>query len=451
MASVSSSGSTGSTGGSSYSADLQNVISRAVGFASLPMQLLQNQQNDLTKQQTALQSLSSKFQSLQTAVDSLNNSTGTGSFSASVGSSTVATAFTSAGVTAGSYSLNVTSVGSHTNTMSIDGLTTVTDPSSGNVDSATSYTLTVDGSAYQINPSDRSLSGLARAINASSANVQATVVNIGGSSAPDYRLSVQGTKYANTSIQLSDGANSLLSTLSGGSNVTYQVNGQTASVSSDSRSITLAPGLTINLLQTGSTSITVAQNTSGISNSLSSFASAYNGIVDELAKSRGQSGGALSGESIISTLSQSLRDIAGSGTQAGSINSIADLGLTFDQNGHLSFDPTKLTQTASGSLTNVLNFLGSESSGGFLQSASNIVSSITNSTTGVLTQTAQSVTQGISFLATKISADQDSITLLQQNLTAQMAKADATISSLEQQSSYYTNLFTTIRQNNSNG
>ena len=439
------------TGNSAFTADLQNALSRAVSFASLPLQLIQNKQSDVTNQKSALQSLSSKFQSLQSSVDLLNKSIGTGSYVASVSKDSVATASASSGVTAGSYSLNVTSTGSHTSTMSTDGLTTVSDPSSGNIGSATDYTLTVDGQTFQISNSSGNLNGLARALNASAANVQATVVNVGSSSAPDYRLSVQGNKYAATSIQLSDGTTSLLNTLTTGSNVTYQVNGQTSNVSSDTRSITLSTGLTVNLLQTGSTEINVLQSNSNIASGLSSFVSTYNAAVDELGKSRGKSGGALSGESIVYTLSESLRKITNSGDQSGSVSSISDLGLSFDQNGHLSFDASVLTQATSNSFTNVSNFLGTKSTTGFLKQANDVLTSLTDNISGILPQATQSMTDQLSSLADKLSAGQDRVTLLQQTLTAQMYKADAMISSLEQQASYFTTLFETVRQNKSNG
>lgn len=449
--STSSSGSTAFTGSSAYSADLQNAISRAVSFASLPLEVLQNKQNDDTNQQTALQSLSSVFQSLQTSVDAINSSIGTGSYAATLSNISLGSAVTSSGITAGTYSLNVTNIGSQTNTMSADNLTVVTDPTVGDISSANNFTLTVDGQSFAISNPSGSLNKLAAAINASAANVQATVVNVGGSASPDYRLSVQGRKYAATSIQLSDGTNnSLLNTLSTGSNVTYQVDGQTSNATSDSRSLTLAPGLTVNVAATGTTNINVGQSTSGISNALTSFAAAYNAAVNELAKSRGQSGGALSGDSIVYTLSDNLRNLINSGTPSGSVYSVTDLGLTFDQNGHLQFDPSVLSQATSKSLVDVQNFLGTETGGGFLKGANDILTSIDDTTTGTLPQATQSLTNEISSIATQISAQQDRINLLQQTLTAQMTKADATISSLQQQVSYYTTLFTTMRDNNSN-
>src|SRR6185437_1320462 len=175
---------TGFTGNSSFSSDLAQVISRAVSIAYLPMQQLQGEQSKVTGQQTELQKLSGQFQSLQSALDGINSSVGFGLYSATVGNNSVLSATTSTGIAAGTYAVDVTSTGSQTNTISANGLTTVTDPSVGNIDSSTTYTLTLNGQSFQLTDSDSSLNGLAEAINTSGANVQATIVNVGSSSAP---------------------------------------------------------------------------------------------------------------------------------------------------------------------------------------------------------------------------------------------------------------------------
>lgn len=425
-------------------------MTRAIGLASLPLQVLQNQQTSLTNQQSEISNLTSQFSSLQTALNNLNSAVGTGSFSANSTTSNVATAYAGAGVRAGSYTLAVLGTGSHTNTLSQDGLTAVSDPSSGNITSSSSLTLSVDGTDYQISNSG-TLNDLADAINASSADVQATLVNVGSTSVPDYRLSIQGKKYAGTSIQLSDGSTTLLNTLNTGSNVTYQVNGQRNVISSDSRTLTLSTGLTVNVLQAGSTEINVTQGSTQASNALNAFASAYNAIVDELAKSRGKSGGALTGQSIVYALSSSLHNILDTASQSGKISSLSDLGLTFDTNGHLTFDSSTFNSVAGSSLSDLLGFLGGKSSGGFLKSAEDALASITDASSGLLANTNNSLSNSLSNLAKSISDKTDQISTLQTNLTAKMSAADALISSLQQQVSYYTDLFTTIRANNNSG
>lgn len=438
------------TGSSAFSAQLQQVIANAVSAASGPMQQLESEETTLSNQQTELQTLTNDFQSLQTSIDSINNSAGTNAYSTSLSDSSVASASTSSGVMAGTYSLNVVATGSSTNTISMNGLTVVADPSTGNIDSSSTYTLTVDGQNYQITDSDSSLNGLVQAINASGANVQATVVNVGSGSSPDYRLSLQSLNYAPDTIQLSDGTNNLLNTLSTGSYVQYQVNGQPSTpIDSDSRNITISPGLSVGVLQTGSTNITVSQSATGIANAISSFVNAYNSLVDELNKNRGQNGGALTGQSIVYQLQNSLQNLTNYSASSGNVTSLTDLGITFDDNGHLQFDQSTFNQA---SASDVVNFFGSESGSGFLQAASNVMTSVTDPTTGMLPGTTQSITDEISADNTQIDNDEQQVNTLQTTLTAQMAAADSAISSLEQQAYEITDLFTEMQQyTNPNG
>ncbi len=434
------------TGNSSFSSDLQQVITRAVGIASLPLQQLQTQQSQVTAEQNELQTVSSQFTSLQTALDGVNSALGLGSYGAVVSNQSVLSAAVSAGVSAGSYTVSVDNIGSQTNTLSNNGLPTVTDPSSQNIDTSSAYSLTVDSQSFQITDSGDSLNGLAQAINASGANVQATVVNVGSGSSPDYRLSVQSLNYAPDTIQLSDGTNNLLQTLSGGSYVTYQVDGQPSTpINSSSRTLTISPGLSVNATAAGTATVTVSQSGASISAALNSFASGYNTIVDELAKSRGQGGGPLTGQSIIYTLSSALDNVVNFNSGSGTVQSLSDLGLTFDQTGHLQFDPSTFDQISSTSLNGVLNFLGTESGGGFLQAANDLLTSVTDPTTGQLPQETQSLSSEASDLTQKVNQDQTHINLLQQTLTQQMASADATISSLEQQVNEVTNLFSAMQ------
>lgn len=437
------------TGSSAFASQLEQVISTAVSRASAPLDQLQTEQSTLQSQQSELQTLSNDFTSLQTALGSLNSAAQSDGLSAQVDNSSVASASASSGALAGTYSLDVTSLGSQANTISTDSLPTVTDPSTQSIDSSSSYTLTIAGQTYTVTPSGNSLDDLVQAINNSGANVQATVANVGSSSSPDYRLSIQGLDYEPDDIQLSDGTNDLLQTITSGSYVQYQVNGEPATpVNSSSRSVTISPGVNVSLLGTGSANITVAASTSAVSNALNTFVSAYNTAVSDLQKNRGQNGGALSGQSIVYELQDELDTLANySASGTGSVSSLADLGLSFDSNGNLDFDPSALSAD---NPQDVLNFLGSTSTGGYLQTANNILNGITDSTTGTLTDSVQTVTNELTQLGTQISNDQTSVNNLQQSLTTQMSAADAAISSLEQEVDEMTDLFTTEQQDSKN-
>jgi flagellar hook-associated protein 2 len=453
--STSSTSPTTFTGSSNFANDLANVVSRAVSFASLPVQQLQNQQAKLQSQQTSLQTLSSQFQSLETALDGIGSAVGSGSYSASVSNSSVLTASTGSGVMGGTYSLTVISMGSQTNTLSADGLTTVTDPSSGNIDSSSTFSLTINGQNPPVSISNPSgtLAGLAQAINQSGANVQATVVNVGSPTSPDYRLSVQSNEYAPDTIQLTDSNNNnLLNTVGGGgSYVQYQVAGASAPANSSSRNINLSTGLNVTITGAGSATVSVAQNASSIQNALSSFVRAYNSATDELAKSRGQNAGPLAGQSYVGTLTSELQNLTGYSAGSGTLQTLSDLGITFDTTGHLQFDGGAFSQAAGNSLTDLQNFLGSETSGGFLQSAENILTSINDPVNGVLPNAANDLQTELTDTANQISTDQDRVNQLQVSLTNQMDAADATIASMEQQLSYITSVFQAMQDSNKNG
>ena len=84
----------------------------------------------------------------------------------------------------------------------------------------------------------------------------------------------------------------------------------------------------------GDTTVTVAENSSAASSALSALATAYNSTLTELNNNHGTSGGALSGQSIVLQLQQSLSDLLEYTGGSGSVQSLADLGLTFSPPGN---------------------------------------------------------------------------------------------------------------------
>ncbi len=431
----------GFTGLSNYSSDLQNAMNRSLALASLPLQQLQNEQSLLTNQSTALSSLNTVFSGLQSAINSLNSAS-QNLLSSSVSDQSIVSASVAAGALEGTYSITVKDPGSFSTALS-NSATPVTDPTTQSISSASSFTLSLNGVAQQppITPAANNLNSLAAAINAANEGVQATIVNVGPPSSPNYQLSLQSTQLGNVTIQLSDGSD-LMGSLTAGAPAQYQVNGAPSpAIQSTTDTVTVAPGVTATLIQKGTSTITVSQTAGAISNALSSFANAYNSAVDELSKSRGQNAGALSGQSVISDLTTSLRQLVNYAGTGGSFTSLTDLGLTFDTNGHLNFDPTNLSNARGTQLSDLTSFLGAATGGGFLQSATNLMAGIEDANTGLLPTAISSMADEITHENQLISNQQDRITQLQTSLQAQMSQADALISQIESQNSYFTSLF----------
>ena len=316
------------------------------------------------------------------------------------------------------------------------------DPAATSLSTSSNYTLTVNGSTFTVSPTTNSLNALAQAINTSGAGVSATVINLGSPTAPSYSLSLQSTALGTIPIQLNDGANDLLTTLTTGTPAQYQVNGQPSTpISSNSSTVTLAPGLTVNLAGTGQTTVTVAEDSSASATAISSFVSAYNATVDELATNRGTAGGPLTGQSIVFSLGQTLRDLTSFSGGGGSVTSLADLGLTFDGTGHLAFDQSQFSSVAAADPGDLASFLGTGTGTGFLASASSTLDGLTNTTNGLFQAQQATIQNRITSDNQEISDTQARITTMQNQLTAQMSAADALLSTLQSQVTFMTQLF----------
>jgi flagellar hook-associated protein 2 len=434
-------------GSSSYAAQLNQEITQAVNVASLPLNQLETNLTSLQSQSSELTTLQNDFGSIETAIQSLDQANNGGGLSATVSDNSVATATldSTAAISGGTYTLDVTNAGSPTTTVSNSDLPTVADPTSTSISSSSSFTLTVGSSTFTINPSANTLDALAEAINSSGSGVSATLVNLGSPSAPDYTLSVQSTTLGDVAIQLNDGTQNLLTTSTTGAPAQYQVNGQPSTpISSNTDTITLAPGLTVNLLATGDTTITVASDPSAASNAITSFVTAYNQATTDLDNNFGTAGGALTGQSIVLSLQQALQGLGSySSGGSGAVQSLTDLGIGFNQTGQLTFDQAQFSTIAASDPTDVAAFLGSAESGtGFLGAATNILNGLGNATNGVFEASESSVQQQITTDNTQITATQAQVTQVQNQMTAQMSAADSLIASLQSQSTYFTNYFT---------
>jgi flagellar hook-associated protein 2 len=251
---------------------------------------------------------------------------------------------------------------------------------------------------------------------------------------------------------LNDGQNDLLTSLSPGANATYTVNGQPpGGISTSSSTVTIAPGLNVTLQKAGIANVTVAANLKSVSAGLAAFVTAYNSAVAELQKNRGSNGGALTGNTAVLSLQQSLRSIVNYTGTSGSVNSLTQLGVQFTQQGTLTLDPTAVDSLSESQVTDALSFLGAPNSSGLLQFATDTINNIVDPTEGVIATEAQAFQNQNVRDQNQIASAQARIAQFQANLQAQMAKADALIATLQQQNTFLQGLFQFNTTNNPNG
>ncbi len=430
-------------GQSTYSQDFQNILTKAAASDSIQLTALQAQETSNQNQLTALEGIANDFASLQTAISGLTTAIGSGSYEGSTSDSN-ASVTVSSGANAGVYTLQVLSLGSTTQTVSADGLTTVTDPTTQNISSASSFTLTVNGAPTTITPVGNDLQDLVNAINQQNLGVSASIVDVGSPSSPDYRLAVQSTGLADDTIQLSDGTNnSILNTVgSPGSPATYQVDGLATTISSDSSTVTLAPGVTATLLAVSPadepTTITVKQTATATQTALQTFATAYNAVLADLVSQHGEGAGALQGNSILDAAQQVLEGITNY-LGSGSVRSLSDLGLTVSTTGQMSFDASQFSANAGSNVNALSTFLGTATTG-FLGSATASVNGLVN-VGGLIPSIESAFNTTISSLGTQVTAQAAHVNSQLQTLQNQLSASDATISVLAGQVTYFTDLF----------
>jgi flagellar hook-associated protein 2 len=439
---------TSTTGSSTFASDLQASVNRALEIASLPMQSLQADQTTISGETSELSTLGGLFNSLQTSLQAISSGTGSNALQAAVGDQTIVSANVTGSALPGTYTIDVLNAGSASSAMS-NSATAVADPTSQNISTSTAFTLTVGTTNYNISASN--LNALASAINSSGAPVQAVVINVGSPTAPNYQLSLQSTALGAVALQLNDGTTNLLSPLNTGASASYTVDGQPpAGITTNSSTVTIAPGLNVTLEKQGTTTVSVSSSLGSVSSELSSFVTAYNATVAEVQKNVGQNGGALVGDSTILDMEQALRQMITYSGSGGSITSLAQLGVEFTQQGTLTFDSSTLSGLSQSQINDALTFLGDPNTGGFLQYANNTLDSITDPVSGDVVTETQSLQNQNTQDQTEITNDQAQLTLMQTNLQAQMAQANALIATLQNQTNFLQGLFQADTSNNAN-
>ena len=91
----------------------------------------------------------------------------------------------------------------------------------------------------------------------------------------------------------------------------------------------------------------------------------YNTLVAQVHAQRGQNAGPLQGNLIVGQISNAMQDLVTywNPPSTSSIHSLSDLGVTFNNNGQLSFDQNTFNALSATQISDAFKFLGSSTSG----------------------------------------------------------------------------------------
>ena len=216
---------------------------------------------------------------------------------------------------------------------------------------------------------DQSLQGIRDAINKADMGVTATIVS-DGSSKPYHLVLTSNKTGEETTMKVTvggedgDAPDPAIAALlgydpTGVQNMTQTAGAQSTKlnvngieVKSDSTSVKDAiQGVTLDVTTVGSTTLTVSKDTAAISSAVNSFVSAYNDLNKTISgltsyNAETKKGGILQGDASVRSIQSQLRKqistvMEGTG---GKLNSLSQVGISFQQDGSLKVDSTKLNK-----------------------------------------------------------------------------------------------------------
>ncbi len=359
--------------------DINSLVSQLMALESRPLSLLNTKEAKFQAQLSAYGSLKGALSSFQSAVASLATPAKFTVLKASVADATVVSASAGASASAGSYSIEVQTLAKAQKLKSEAFATTGTMIGTGTLTiqfgtySGGSYTLNPDKSAktISIGAGQSSLAGVRDAINAANAGVTASIVNDGSGNrlviaSHDAGLA-NALKITVTDDDLDNTDNSGLSRLAynastgGTTNLSQTVAAQNATavidgiiISKSTNTVTDAiEGVTLDLLKEGgTTTLTVARDSTAAQVSIESFVKAYNDLnktITDLTKydAANKKASTLTGEATVRSVQYQLRGLFNTAlaTAGGGLNSLSDIGVSFQADGTLKLDSAKLTTT----------------------------------------------------------------------------------------------------------
>ncbi len=424
----------------------QQTITNAISSDNTMLSALGSMQSALSSVLTALAGQTSSSGQAGSLIDG----TIFQSVSASLSGSGI-TASTTTGAAAGTYSINVTQIAT-ANQISSKAY------ASGATLGTGTLTIGVGSNSMSITltSSNNTLQGIASAINSASNNPGVTAAVVTGTDGQHLVLTSTQTGAANTlTVSGGAGVDSGMAT----ANFTQVTAAQDAKLtisgtSVDSASNTITNALTgVNLALTSASvgttqTLTVAQNTTAISNQIQSFVTAYNQWISTESSlssfnstaAQGSQSGPLLGDAMLNSAVNGIASIMSSGITVGSTTyDLAQIGINLNHDGTLSINTTTLNSVLATSPSTVSAIFNGTN--GFGEQLNSFITSYTDSATGQITQRESSIN---SDLAAQSQA-QTSLTAWEQTLTAQyqaqFTQLNTIMSQTTNETSYLNQLF----------
>ncbi|MDP2110037.1 MAG: flagellar filament capping protein FliD [Thiobacillus sp.] len=385
------------TASSTTALDVPTLVRQLMAVERQPIDKLTAKIASYESKISSYGTLSSLVSSFQTATQSLN--TNLQKLAATPSDPSALSATAASTTMPGTYSVNVSQLAQSQNLVAAgqtsstapigDGTATTVTFDLGTISGGTLTNGIYSGASFlsngsgavsiTIDSSNNTLEGIRDAINAAALGVTATLVNDG--SGTPYRLALTSSSSGSSNsfkITTSGGDGAIDSLLgydpAGTQNLTQTLAAQNAQLTVNGIAITSASnsvseavqGVTLTLKNITATpaSLTIARDTAAINTAASGFVEAYNALTSQI-KSRSAygtgdtGGGVLAGDSTLRLIQDQMRGIFNTPPSGGTLTTLGQIGISFQQNGSLQLDSSKFNSALAANFSDVKNLVSS--------------------------------------------------------------------------------------------
>lgn len=443
------SGTTSSTGlissagiGSKLDVDLI-VTSLVNAKKSGPQAQITNKSTQTNAMLVGLTSLNAALTALQSSLSTLTQTSTFSSFNAVLGDTTIGTTSTMSNAQPGSYALEVTQLATAQKRTS-----DVYDKSAA-IGSGT-LTIGVGTNSFDLSVSGTdTVSDIAANINKASNNPGVTATVVYGASGAQLLLSSSKTGVANGFTISADGTSSDgLNALATKLGTAGSSEAQDAKLSLDGIAINSASnsvsgaidGVTVNLAKTGSTQLTVTQDTTAAKAAVQGFVTAYNsyvttaGSLSSYDPSTGAAG-ILLGDTTLTSVQRQISGMLSGKVAGNSIGSLASLGIARAPDGSLTIDDAHLSTALSSNGAAVQDLFAGPN--GYATRLNTSLDAFT-SANGVIAVREQSLNDSLNKLSTQQTQLNARMSTYEAQLRSQYTALDTLMSKLTNTASYLT-------------
>jgi flagellar hook-associated protein 2 len=425
--------------------DFNSIIDAIIQADSQPLTDLQTQQQNQQNKDNAFVSLAGLIGNMESTVGSLADSTAFSNVAATSSDPTAVTTTVGTGGIVGNYSINVTQLAQSQTTASTNGYTNLTDTAAD----GGSISFTINGqTTTTINvTSAMSLADVASAINTQNSGVVASVVNDGtnykllvlsrqAGAANGFTINNNLTNSTGDAVAFAAGQNATTGNAQNGQDAQFTVNG--FPITSNSNTITSAvPGVTLNLLKAGQTTVGVTADYSRLKSSIQTFISQYNSFRSFYDS---QQKDVLQGDPVLRESLGDLRNVLLTpNSNSGVYKYLAEVGISLTSSGTLQFDESTFDQAISTNPADLQKLVaGDGTNQGVFQALQSALTNLDGST-GMIKTTRDGIAHMLSNYSSKITDMQARLDQERQTLIQVYTAADQAISALNAQSGTFQN------------